>query len=169
MKLILKIRPFLFIFFMMLIALAACNKQDDLSPQPVPETRSLYVSFKQDTIPVTLSVTSARMEMIGSFLTTAVDGKQPDSVLNKTSLVVRVTGDSTRNYNNTEIFASYTDSAGVAYSNTVSDTINVVKITRLEKKKDGIVEGSFTIRVSNSTKTKTIILNNGKFSALLDE
>lgn len=169
MKLILKIRPFLFIFFMMLIALAACNKQDDLSPQPVPETRSLYVSFKQDTIPVTLSVTSARMEMIGSFLTTAVDGKQPDSVLNKTSLVVRVTGDSARNYNNTEIFASYTDSAGVAYSNTVSDTINVVKITRLEKKKDGIVEGSFTIRVSNSTKTKTIILNNGKFSALLDE
>ena len=169
MKLILKIHPFLFVFLISLFALIACEKQNDLSPQPIPETRSFYISFKQDTIPVTLSVTSARREMIGNFLTTAVDGKLPDSVLNKTSLVVRVTGDSTGSYSNTEIFASYTDSSGINYANVVSDTMNVVKITKLEKKKDGIVEGSFTIRVSNSTRTKTLILNNGKFSAVFDE
>lgn len=169
MKRILKIHPLQFIFLLMLAVLISCEKQDDLAPQPVPEVRSFYISFKQDTVPVTLSVVSARKEMIGSLLTTAVDGKLPDSITNKTSLIIRVTGDSARTYNNTEILASYTDSIGNTYSNTVSDTMNVVKITRLEKKKDGILEGIFTIRVSNFTKTKTIILHNGKFSAVIAE
>lgn len=169
MKRILKIHSFLFVSLLMLSALISCEKQDDLAPQPVPEVRSFYISFKQDTVPVTLSVVSARKEMIGSLLTTAVDGKLPDSILNKTSLVIRVTGDSARTYSHTEILASYTDSTGNTYANTVSDTMNVVKITKLEKKKDGIIEGIFTIRVSNFTKTKTIILNNGKFSAVITE
>ena len=169
MKRILEIHLLLFIFLASLIVLISCEKQNDLVPQPVPETRSFYISFIQDTVPVALSVTSARREMIGNLLTTAVDGKMPDSILNKTSLIIRVTGDSTRAYTSTEILASYTDSTGNTYANNISDTMNIVKITKLEKKKDGILEGIFTIRVSNFTKTKTVILNNGKFSASFSE
>ena len=154
-----------FVFLSILIVLTSCGKQSDLVPQTVPEVKIFYISFKQDTIPVTLSVTSARREAIGNLLTTAVDGKKPDSVLNKTSIIIRVTGDSAAIYTNAEILASYTDSIGNTYSNSAGDTLNVVNITKLEKTKNGIVEGNFTIRVSNSTKTKTLVLNNGKFFA----
>jgi hypothetical protein len=84
-------------------------------------------------------------------------------------LIIRVTGDSARAYSNTEIFVSYTDSLGVAYANTVADTLNKVTITKMEKKKDGLVEGNFTIRVSNNPKTKTYLLKNGRISTVFPE
>jgi AICAR transformylase/IMP cyclohydrolase PurH len=58
---------------------------------------------------------------------------------------------------------------GVSYANTISDTSNKLTVTKLQKTKQGIVEGSFTIRVSNSTKSKTILLANGKFSTSFEE
>jgi len=133
-------------------------------PLPEPEIKLSYISFKQDTISVTLSVTTARKENVGNLFTTSVEGKLPDSVVRKNNLIIRVTGDSARAYNGTEIFASYTDSLGVTYANVISDTSNKVTITKLQKIKQGIVEGNFTIRVSNSTKTRTLLLTEGKFS-----
>ena len=100
---------------------------------------------------------------------TAIEGKLPDTTIKKNTLIIRVTGDSARAYANAEIFASYTDSLGVTYANVITDTINKVTITKMIKKKDGVVEGSFTIRVSNSTKTKTLLLANGKFSTSFEE
>lgn len=152
-----------------LLVFIACEKQDPITPLPVPVVKEFYISFKQDTVPVKLPVTSARQESIGTLLTTAVDGKLPDSLVNKTSLIIRVTGDSARTYLHTEILASYTDSAGNTYANNTADTMNVVKLTKMEKKRDGILEGSFTIRVSNFTKTKTFILNNGKIYSVFAE
>jgi hypothetical protein len=159
---------FLLSFFTLLIFIA-CEKQDTITLLPVPEVKEFYISFKQDTVPVKLPVTSARQESIGTLLTTAVDGKLPDSLINKTSLIIRVTDTSARTYSYTEILASYTDSAGNTYANNTADTINVVKLTKREKKRDGILEGSFTIRVSNFTKTKTFILNNGKIYSVFVE
>ncbi len=158
MKNILSITVFLFAityFF-------SCNKQNPLSPQPV--AASSFISFKQDTIPVNLTVTSAQKESIGNLLATSIQGQLPDSFLAQNSLVIRVTGDSARAYASTEIFASYTDTLGNAYANTLNDTINKVTITKLQNTKQGLVQGSFTIRVSNTTKTKTLFLNQGKFS-----
>lgn len=152
-----------YIFLLLVILFVSCGKQDYLSPLPVPEVKIYNISFKQDTIPVTLTVTSARKENVGSLFATAIDGKLPDSILHKNSLIIRVTGDSARLYTNTEILASYTDSLGNSFANDIADTANIVRITKIENRKDGIVEGSFTIRVSNSTKTKTLFLNNGKF------
>ena len=141
-----------------------CTKQDPLTVIPEPEIKLSYISFKQDTIAVTLPVTTARKENVGSLFTTAIEGKLPDTTIKKNTLIIRVTGDSTRAYTNTEIFASYTDSLGITYANVITDTINKVTVTKMVKKKDGAVEGNFTIRVSNTTKTKTLFLNNGKFS-----
>jgi hypothetical protein len=120
-------------------------------------------------VTVKLSVTEAREESIGNVFTIAIEGKLPDSVLRKNSLIIRVTDDSARTYTKAEILASYTDSAGFTYANAVADTINKVTITKIEKRKDGTVEGNFTIRVSNSTKTKTIMLKEGKFSTVFPE
>lgn len=142
----------------------ACNKEDTLVANPEPEIKLSYFSFKQDTIPVTLSVTTARKENVGILYTTALEGKLPDSILRKNNLIIRVTGDSARLYKGSEILASYTDSLGVTYANSTSDTTNRVTITKLQKIKQGIVEGNFTIRVSNTTKTKTFLLTEGKFS-----
>lgn len=146
------------------IIFIACSKQDTIEPLPVPEVKNSFISFKQDTIALKLSITIARKENVGNLFTTAIEGKLPDSIVRKNNLIIRVTGDSTRPYNNIEILASYTDSAGVTYSNTITDTANKVTITKLEKKKQGTVEGNFTIKVSNSTKTKTLVLKEGKFS-----
>lgn len=157
----------LFSFIILASIIVSCNKQDLLTALPVEEP--LQVSFKQDTVPVSLKVTQARKEMIGNMLVTAIDGKMPDSIINKSNLIIRVTGDSARLYTNTEIFASYTDSLGNSFSSEIGDTINTVSFIKLEKIIDGIVSGSFTIRVSNLTKSKTIILNNGKFNTKMIE
>lgn len=162
-----KNNTFLFSFIILASIIVSCNKQELLTALPVEEP--LQVSFKQDTVQVSLSVTQARKEMIGSMLVTAIDGKMPDSILNKSNLIIRVTGDSARLYSNTEIFASYTDSLGNSFSSDIADTINTVKFIKLEKIKDGISTGSFTIRVSNLTKSKTLILSNGKFNTKMIE
>ncbi len=159
----------LYLFLLTIIVFTSCDKQDSLSPQLVPVTKLSYISFNQDTLPVTLSITNARKENVGSLLATAIEGKLPDSFFRKNNLIIRVTGDSARPYRNTEIFVSYTDSSGNTYSNDIADTINTVRLTKVEKIKDGIVEGNFTIRVSNFTKSKTLMLNNGKFSTIFFE
>lgn len=148
----------------LLLVFSYCTKQDALTAIPEPEIKLSYISFKQDTIAVTLPVTTARRENVGSLFTTAIEGKLPDTTIKKNTLIIRVTGDSARAYTNAEIFASYTDSLGITYANSITDTINKVTITKMVKKKDGAVEGSFTIRVSNNTKTKTCLLKEGKFS-----
>ncbi|NOT91517.1 hypothetical protein [Ferruginibacter sp.] len=153
-----------FIFLFITIIFISCKKEDALVPLPVPEVKLSYISFKQDTIAVNLSVTTARKENVGSLFTTSIEGKLPDRIVRKNNLIIRVTGDSARAYKNTEIFASYTDSLGVTYANSISDTANKVTVTKLQKIKQGIVEGNFTIRVSNTTKTKTLLLTEGKFS-----
>ena len=152
------------IFLVTVIIFISCKKTEALVPQPQPEIKLSYISFKQDTIAVNLSITTARKENVGSLFTTSVEGKLPDSIVRRNNLIIRVTGDSARAYNNNEIFASYTDSLGGTYANTIADTANKVTITKLQKIKLGIVEGNFTIRVSNNTKTKTLLLSGGKFS-----
>jgi len=158
-----------FFFLLAIIFFIACTKQDTLVPIPEPEIKLSYISFKQDTIPLTLSITTVRKENVGSLYTTTIEGKLPDTVLGKNNLIIRVTGDSARTYSNTEIFASYTDSLGVTYANAIADTANNVTITKLQQIKQGIAEGSFTIRVSNNTKTKTLLLTDGKFSTSFSE
>ena len=155
------------LFISAFIILVSCNKQDVLSALPIAEPS--YISFSQDTVQVSLSITQARKETINGLLVTAIDGKKPDSIINKCNLIIRVTGDSARLYSNTEIFASYTDSLGNSFANDINDTLNAIKFTKLEKIKDGISSGSFTIRVCNSTKSKTLVLNNGKFSTYMIE
>ena len=159
----------LIVFCILTAFIISCEKQDTLSPKTIEEPKILFVNFIEDTLPVKLSITSARKESIGSVFTTTIEGKLPDSILRKNNLIIRVTGDSARAYINTEIFASYTDSSGNVYANNITDTINKVTITKIEKKKDGSVEGSFTIRVSNFTKTKTLMLKEGKFSTIFPE
>ena len=149
--------------------ISSCTKEDEFSPQPITLPQSFYVDFLQDTIPVKLSVTTARKESIGNLFTTSIEGKLPDSISRQNNLIIRVTGDSARAYTHTEIFASYTDSAGNTFANNITDTVNKVTITKIEKRKDGIVEGNFTIRVSNFTKTKILLLKEGKFSTIFFE
>jgi hypothetical protein len=156
-------------FCLLTVFIISCAKQESLSPKAPEEPKLLFVNFIEDSVAVKLPVTSAREESIGNVFTTAIEGKLPDSVLKRNNLIIRVTDDSARAYVNTEILASYTDSAGFTYSTNTADTINKVTITKIEKKKDGSVEGSFTIRVSNSTKTKTLMLKEGKFSTVFPE
>jgi hypothetical protein len=160
----------LFISFCLLTAfIISCEKQDMLSPIETPQPKILFVDLIEDSLAVRLSETSARPESIGNVSVTAIEGKLPDTVSRKNSLIIRVTGDVARLYTKAEILANYTDSLGNSYANNTADTINKVTITKIEKKKDGAVEGSFTIRVSNSTQTKTLMLKDGKFSTVFPE
>lgn len=164
MQLTMKNTRLLLSFLLSAIIFISCKKEEALFPLPVPEVKLSSISFMQDSIAINLSNTTARKENVGNLFTTSIEGKLPDSIVRKNNLIIRVTGDSARTYINTEIFASYTDSLGFTYANTISDTVNKVTVTKLQKLKQGIVEGVFTIRVSNSTKTKTLLLKEGKFS-----
>ena len=158
------------LIFLLAAGFMYCSKQEALIPiEETPPAVPLSISFKQDSLPVTLSVTTARKESVGALFTTAIEGKYPDSTIRKNNLIIRVTGDSARAYTNTEILATYTDSTGAKFSNAVADTVNKVTITKMEKKKNGLLEGSFTIRVSNSTKTKTYLLKEGRISSTFPE
>jgi hypothetical protein len=156
----------LLIFF---ICFYGCSKQGD-AVSILPETpEPASISLLQDTIPIVLPITLARKESIGAIVTTAIEGKLPDSAKKKNNLIIRVTGDSARIYKGIEVLVNYTDSVGNTFSNTVTDTSNKVIITKLEKKKNGLVAGNFTLSLSNITKTKTYQIKNGKFScAFLD-
>lgn len=159
----------LLISILSIIIFISCTKQKITASLPEPEVKLSYISFKQDTIPVKLSITTARKENVGSLFTTAVEGKLHDTILQKNNVIIRVTGDSARIYTNTEIFASYTDSLGITYANTIGDTFNKFTITKFEHKNGGFVEGSFTIRVRNNTTTKVVLLTEGIFfTTLLD-
>jgi hypothetical protein len=169
MQLSIKNNTLQFIFLLFTSIFISCKKQDTLIPLLVSEVKLSYISFKQDTIPVKLLITTARKENVGSLFTTAVEGKLHDTILQKNNLIIRVTGDSARTYTNTEIFASYTDSLGITYANTIGDTFNKFKITKFEHKNGGFVEGSFTIRVRNNTTAKVVLLTEGIFfTTLLD-
>ena len=143
-------------------AIVSCSKQDALTPVVDDPPKPLSISLQEDSISVYLPITVARAESIASVSATALEGKLPDSVSRKNNIIIRVTGDSARTYSKTEVLVNYTDSTGMNFSSNAADTINKVTLTRVEKKKNGLVEGSFTIRVSNSTKTKTLLLTNGK-------
>lgn len=148
-----------------------CSKQGAAVPieTPPPPPQPLAITFKQDSVFINLSITSCRKENVGTFKTTAIEAKYPDTTVRKNNLIIRITGDSARSYSNTEILATYTDSLGVMFSNTIADTSNKVNITKLEKKKNGLVAGSFTLKVSNSTKTKTYLLKDGTISSTFPE
>lgn len=163
-------KHFLLIIFCLPAAfIISCEKQDSLSPITIEQPKLLFVNFIEDSVAIKLPVTAAREERIGNIFVTAIEGRLPDSVSGKNSLIIRVTGDSARTYLTTEILANYTDSLGNSFANNTTDTLNKVTLTKMEKKKDGSVEGNFTIRVSNSTKTKMIILKDGKFSTVFPE
>ena len=147
----------------------SCSKEDALSPVINETPKPLSISFQEDSIAIYLPITAARAESIGSVSATDIEGKLPDSVTRKNNIIIRVTGDSARVYSKTEVLVNYTDSTGTTYASNSADTINKVILTRVEKKKNGLVEGSFTIRVSNSTKTKTLLLSNGKISTAFSD
>jgi predicted flavoprotein YhiN len=147
-----------------------CSKQQGITPiETPPAPLSTFISFMQDTVPIKLLLTTTRKENIGNYKTTAVAAKNPDSARLKNSLIIRFTGDSARVYTNTEILATYVDSTGEMFSNTIADTTNKLIISNLEKKKIGIVTGNFTIKVSNNTGTKTYFLKAGIISSYFAE
>jgi hypothetical protein len=152
-----------FIFVSLIVCvLFSCDKQNDLVALPTPIDP--FISLKQDTTTIKFIVTTARKEAIGNLFTTTIQGKFADSNIQKNNIVIRVTGDSTRKYSRAEIFATYSDSLGNSFSNNKTDSTNRFTLTTCEKKKNGLVQGNFTISVSNITKTKTLILKEGKFS-----
>lgn len=155
--------------FLLAAFINSCAKEDVLSPIVKEDPKLLSINFSEDSVFVNLTVTSARQERIGTISTTAMEGKMPDSLSKRYSLIIRVTGDGARSYTRSEVLATYTDSLGATYSNSTSDTLNKVTLTNVEKKKNGAVVGSFTIRVSNSTKTRSLILNEGKISTAFIE
>jgi hypothetical protein len=153
---------FIFISLIVCFIFLSCNKQNDFVAPIIPIDP--YISLKQDTTAIKFNVTTARKEAIGSISTTTIQGKFADSNTRKNNIVIRVTGDSTKTYSRAEIFATYTDSLGDSFSSSTTDSTNRFTLTTCEKKKNGLVQGNFTIRVSNITKTKILILKEGKFS-----
>jgi hypothetical protein len=143
------------VFWLLLLCIlfcgAGCTKNDNEAAVAVTPPADVQISFLQDTVPVKLKLAETRKEIIGALTAINIQGKYPDS-----------TG---RKYSYTEIIAGYTDSLGNSFA-TGSDTANTITITKLEKKYNGLVTGTFSIVVYNAAKTKKYNIKQGSFTTL---
>jgi Family of unknown function (DUF6252) len=141
-----------------------CSKTDENIVTVTPPA-IVQVLFLQDTVPVKMKLAETRKETIGALTAINIQGKYPDSTGRKNTLTLRVLGDSAKKYGYTEIIAGYTDSLGNSFT-TGSDTANTITITKLEKKYNGLVTGTFSLIVYNTAKTKKYNLKQGSFTTL---
>jgi Family of unknown function (DUF6252) len=157
------------VFWLLLLCIlftgTGCSKNDAAPEVAPPLPADVQIGFLQDTVPVKLRLAETRKEIIGALSAINIQGKYPDSTGRKNTLTLRVLGDSAGKYGYTQIIAGYTDSLGNNFT-TGSDTANTITITKLEKKYNGLVTGTFSIVVYNAAKTKKYNIKQGSFTTL---
>ena len=98
--------------------------------------------------------------------TTLISGQYKDTSTRKGNISFRLIGDTTGRYHGDSLLVTYTNAAGNIYYNT-SDSTNFVLVNKFEKKYNGIVSGSFNLKVSNAA--GSIQFSQGNFTALYQD
>jgi hypothetical protein len=80
--------------------------------------------------------------------TTRISGQYQDTSSKKGSLSFRLIGDTTGRYGGDSLFVTYTDGKGGVYYNT-GDPSNYLQVDKFPKTYNGVVTGSFAVKVSN--------------------
>jgi hypothetical protein len=140
--------------------LTACNKSSHNLP---PLTPSSSLSFKAGDSLLTYPVNLVYIQDVDSIHTTLISGEYQDTASKKGSLSLRLIGDTTGRFKGSVLLVTYTDGNGKLYYNT-SDTTNYVQVDKFPKTYNGVVVGSFSMRVSGDA--GSLLFSNGSFSAI---
>jgi hypothetical protein len=142
--------------------LFACKKSDgNVSAAP----SSSFVFSANDSI-ISFPVNLAYIQDVYDVHTTLISGQYKDTSTKKGNISFRLIGDTTGRYQGDSLLVTYTNAAGAIYYNT-GDSTNFVLVNRFEKKYNGIVSGSFNLKVSNSS--GSIQFSQGSFTAIYQD
>jgi hypothetical protein len=154
--------PLLLSIFSMFSVLVACNKSggDALSGPS-----SSFTFSANDTL-ISYPVNLAYTQDVYDVHTMLISGQYEDTSSRKGSISFRLIGDTTGRYRGDSLLVTYTNAAGNIYYNT-GDSTNVVIVDKFEKKYNGAVSGSFSLKVANSS--GSIQFSQGIFTALYQD
>lgn len=140
----------------------ACKKSDGNS---LSNPASSFVFSANDTV-ISFPVNLAYTQDVYNVHTTLISGQYKDTSSNTGNISFRLIGDTTGRYRGDSLFVTYTNAAGNIYYNT-SDSTNYVQINKYEKRYNGIVSGSFYLKVANAS--GSIQFSQGSFTALYQD
>jgi hypothetical protein len=142
--------------------LTACNKGNgDALSGP-----SSSFSFSANDSLISYPVNIVYTQEVYDVHTTLISGQYKDTSSKKGSISFRLIGDTTGRYQGDSLLVTYTDGTGSVFYNT-GDSTNMVTVNKFEKKYNGIVSGSFSLKVANSS--GSIQFSQGIFTALYQD
>jgi hypothetical protein len=144
----------------MLLSALACSKSN--SKNPVIAPTSSFTFSTGDSL-ISYPVNLVYIQDVTSTHTTLISGQYPDTASKKGSISFRLIGDTTGRYRADSLLVTYTDGKGNVFYNT-SDSTNYVQVDKFPKTYNGVVNGSFHLKVSNSS--GSIQFSNGNFVAI---
>lgn len=115
---------------------------------------------------ISFPVNLAYIQDVYDVHTILISGQYQDTSTQKGNISFRLIGDTTGRYRGDSLLVTYTNAAGNIYYNT-SDSANFVLVNKFEKKYNGIVSGSFSLKVSNSS--GSIQFSQGSFTAIYQD
>jgi hypothetical protein len=154
--------PLLLSILSLCCVLIACNKGGGGPPTGPSSSFSFSVNDTLMSYPVNLAYT----QEVYDVHTTLISGQYQDTSSKKGSISFRLIGDTTGRYQGDSLLVTYTNASGNIYYNT-SDSTNIVIVNKFEKKYNGIVSGSFNLKVANSS--GSIQFSQGIFKALYQD
>jgi hypothetical protein len=144
-------------------ALPACRKGNDAGLHIAPTSS---ISFSTGDSIIQYPVNLVFIQDVYNTHTTLISGQYPDSALKKGSLSLRLLGDTTGKYMGDSLLVTYVDGAGKTYYIT-KDSTNFVQVDKYPKSYNGVVTGSFALKVSDGS--KSIGFSNGSLVALYQQ
>jgi hypothetical protein len=127
--------------------LYACKKSGDGSPVVNPSSSFTFTAG--DSL-ISYPVNLVYIQDVTITQTTLISGQYQDTSSKKGSLSFRLIGDTTGRYRGDSLLVTYTDGTGSIFYNT-GDSTNYVQVDKFPKTYNGVVSGSFNVKVANSS------------------
>ena len=126
--------------------LFACKKSS--GGNPIVQPKSSF-SFLAGDSSISYPINLVYIQDVTTTHTTLISGQYQDTSSKKGSLSFRLLGDTTGRYRGDSLLVTYTDGKGSVYYNT-GDSTNYVQVDKFPKTYNGVVTGSFNVKVAGS-------------------
>jgi hypothetical protein len=140
--------------------LYACSKSSGGNPIVQPTSSFHFIAGDSS---LSYPVNLVYIQDVTNTHTTRISGQFQDTSSKKGSLSFRLIGDTTGRYGGDSLLVTYTDGKGSVYYNT-ADASNYVQVDKFPKIYNGVVTGSFGVKVSNGS--GSIQFSQGVFIAI---
>lgn len=157
-----KSTPLLLSILSLVGALIGCTKHDGNALSTPP---SSFIFSANDSV-ISFPVNLAYIQDVYDVHTTLISGQYKDTSSKQGSISFRLIGDTTGRYRGDSLLVTYISAAGNIYYNT-NDSNNYVLVNKFEKKYNGVVSGSFYLKVTGPA--GNIQFSQGNFSAVYQD